>query len=246
MLNFIAMDTVNFYDDPIEVITLDTGEAFVSIGQITGYLGLDIERILDMFKGDPRVDIRILEGSASISILTLNGFLMLLPYNEVPEELQKSLLLYQTECFEVLHNYWIHGIAINRRETPFNVTSRFRDERAVSRVALTKSVAAYTTNIEGARELGLDSDLFDKVLEVSYSIMGIKPKHEFEKLTGAQAKYISFIESAFAKAFDKFAKFGEVYDDPIAEALPHLKKHLEETGDNWLKIADAVPAGLYH
>lgn len=246
MININSIETVNFYNDPIEVAVDDNGRAYVSVSQITGYLGLDLEMIIDMFDNDPRVEMEMLNDAAIVELTKLPGFLMLLPYGEVPEEFKGDLLRYQVECFEVLHNYWIHGVAINRRETPFDVTSKFKDERAVSRAALTKAIAAYFKDVEGARDIGMDTDMFDKTLAASYGIIGLDPKHEYEKLTGAEAKYLAWVESVFAKTFDKFAKFGETYDDPVAEALGYVEKHLRDTGYAWIQMADNVPASMYH
>lgn len=241
MIHFQDFQTVNFYGDPIDVAISDDGMAYVSVGQITGYLGLDIDNILDLFDKDPRVTIDFVEDNAVVSITKLNGFLMLLPFRDVPEEFRDDLLRYQVECFEVLHDYWIHGVSLNRRETPYDITSKFKDERAVSRKALTKACALYCEDTD------MDpSDLFNKALGKSYTIIGLEPLHENEKLTGAQARYLAWVESVFAKVIGKFATWNELPEDPIAEALDHVENHLRETGHAWITMADNVPAGLYH
>ena len=246
MINFTSIECVNFYGDPIDVAISDDGMAYVSVSQITGYLGLDIEMIIGMFDNDPRVELDYYQDQAIVSLKKLNGFLMLLPYNEVKEEMKDDLLRYQVECFEVLHDYWIHGVAINRRETPYDITSKFKDERAVSRAAMTKACASFYKDVEGASELGLPQDLFDKILEASYKVIGLEPLHEYEKLTGAEAQYLAWVESVFAKTIQKFATWGERPEDPVAEALEHVEKHLRETGYAWIAMADNVPTSLYH
>lgn len=241
MINIKDVESVNFYGDPIEVAITDEGWAYVSLSQITGYLGLDHEVIIERFEKDTRLDIDFIEDSAVISLTKLNGFLMLIPASEVPEEFQGDLLRYQTECFDVLHDYWIHGLAINRRETPSNINSRFKDERKVSREALTNACAKY------AKISGLDpDDIFNKVLSMSYTIVGIEPKHEYEKLGGLQAKYLAWVESTYAKVIGKFATWNELPDNMFAEATSLVQDHLRETGDTWLQMADSVPANLYH
>lgn len=240
MLNFTNIESVNFYGDSIDVATTDEGLSYVSVSQITGYLGLDVDVIVNMFDNDPRVDMEMFKGTWIVSVGKLNGFLMLLPYNEVPEEFKDDLLRYQVECFEVLHDYWIHGVALNRRETPYDVTSKFKDERAVSRVALTKACANY------CRDTDLDpSDIFDKVLGRSYKVIGLNPLHENEKLTGAEAQYLAWVESVFAKTIHKFATWSERHEDVVEAASEHVENHLRETGAAWIAMADSMPASAY-
>lgn len=241
MINFTSIESVNFYDDPIDVAITDDGRAYVSVAQITGYLGLDSEVIVGMFDNDPRVNMEVYEGNAIVPINKLNGFLMLLPYDQVPAEFKDDLLNYQVECFEVLHDYWIHGVALNRRETPFDVTSKLKDERAVSRAALIKACASY------CRDTDMDpSDLFDKVLGASYKVIGLEPLHENEKLTGAQAQYLAWVESVFAKTIGKFATWSEGHDDVVEAAAEHVEKHLRATGNAWIAMADNMPASVFH
>lgn len=241
MINITAIETVNFYGDPIDVAIDDSGMAYVSISQITGYLGLDIDMIINMFDNDPRVELEYVQDQAIVSLKKLNGFLMLLPYDKVQEELKGDLLRYQVECFDLLHDYWIHGVAINRRETPYDITSKFKDERAVSRAALTKACADY------CRDTDMDpSDLFDKVLGKAYSVIGLKPLHEYEKLTGAEAQYLAWVESVYAKTIGKFAVWGDRPSNVVEEASMHVEKHLRETGLAWIAMADNMPASCYH
>lgn len=241
MINFTNFETVNFYNDPIDVATTDEGMAYVSVSQIVGYLGLDIDVITAMFDKDPRVELEVYEGTVIVSIKKLNGFLMLLPYDKVQDEFRDDLLRYQVECFELLHDYWIHGVALNRRETPYDVTSKFKDERAVSRAALTKACANY------CRDTELDpSDVFNKALAWSYKVIGLTPLHENEKLTGAEAQYLAWVESVFAKTISKFAMWNERHEDPVTAAAEHVEKHLRETGQAWVAMADNMPASAYN
>lgn len=240
MITIAHIDTVNFYNDPINVAISEDGGAYVSVSEIIGFLGLDLDEILTKFDKDPRVDIDFVDDVAIISLTKLNGFLMLLPYDKIPNEFREDLLRYQVECFEVLHDYWIHGVAINRREVSHDITSKFKDERAVSRKALTKACAAFCENTD------LDpGDLFDKILGHCYGVIGLEALHENEKLTGSEAKYLAWVESVFAKVISKFAAWDEQPAEPVEEALGHVKQHLHSTGKSWLAMADNVPATLY-
>lgn len=246
MINIIDVQTVNFYNDPIDVAVDDNNRAYVSLSQITGYLGLNHETIIERFEKDPRVDLDFLNDEAIIPLNKLNGFLMLLPVAEVPTDLRDDLMRYQVECFDALHDYWIHGVSINRREVPYDVTSKFKDERVVSRAALTKACADYYADVEGASELGLQQDLFDKCMGRAYDIIGLKPQHENEKLKGTEAQYLAWVESCIARTITKFIKWNERPEDPVAEAMVHVESHLRKTGNAWLAMADNVPASLYH
>lgn len=239
-MNIHTIETVNFYGDAIEVAFTDDGRSYVSVAQIVGYLGLNATDIIDMFDNDPRVKLEVFEGSYIVPLLKLNGFLMLLPYNEIAEEFKDDLLRYQSECFEVLHDYWIHGVALNRREIPYDVTSKFKDERAVSRAALTKACASY------CRETDIDpGDLFDKVLSASYACVGLTPLHEYENLTGREARYLAWVESVYAATIGKFATWNERHEDVVKEASGHVEEHLRATGGAWIAMADNMPTGAY-
>ena len=241
MITITAFESVDFYGDTIDIAVSDNGLSYVSVAQITGYLGLDLESIVNMFDNDPRVEMDMIQDAYIVPIDRLNGFLMLLPYSEVPEDLRDELYKYQVECFTALRDYWLVGTAINRRETPYDIKSKFKDERVVSRAALTKACADYCKGTEAD-----PSDIFDLVLSNSYKIIGLEPLHEYEELSGAEAKYLAWVESVFAKTIHKFAKFGEVYECPVKEALMHVENHLRETGYAWVAMADSVPASAYH
>lgn len=242
MIHINSIETVNFYGDNIEIAVSDNGSAYVSVGQITGYLGINSDRIIDMFAKDPRVQMSFIEDAAVVPLDKLNGFLMLLPVDMVQEEMKEDLMRYQVECFEVLQDYWLQGVALNRREVPYNINSKFKDERAISRAALTKACAKYCK-----KNAELDPhDIFDKVLAASYNTIGLTPLHEYEKLTGVEARYLSWVESVFAKTIDKFATFEEVHQDVVNEAWSHVKQHLADTGNAWLTMADNIPSTVYH
>ena len=47
----------------------------------------------------------------------LNGWLFSINPEKVRPDLKEAVIQYQEECFEVLHNYWTKGVAINPRQT---------------------------------------------------------------------------------------------------------------------------------
>lgn len=241
-MNLVRIESVDFYGDIIDVAFDDEGHPYVSIAQISGHLGLRSEDVCDSFAGDPRVPITEYNGAAIIALTKLNGFLLLLRVSDVTEEFQEDLMRYQMECFEVLHDYWIHGVALNRRETPYKLKSKFKDERSISRPALVKACAAYCKDRED-----LDaSELFDKILMRSYAIVGIDPLHENEKLSGTEARYLAWIESVFASVVSNHVTWGKDSEDFLADATEKVVEHLKGTGAAWLKMATSVPFSLHH
>ena len=239
------IENVNFYGDNIAVATDDKGVSYVSLSQICTYLGLNEEEMTERFLDDPRINLEIVNDSAVVPLVKLNGLLMLIQYNDVTEEYKEDLLRYQVECTEVLSDYWLNGMALNRRETPYDVTSKFKDERAISRPALTKAVASFYRRDKEAQELGLPAELFDKVMQAAYNTCGIEAKHEYEKLTGLEAQYLAWVELAYAKCILKFSLWEDEVVDPVASAEVYVQDLLETTGRNFTTLASSVPTTLY-
>lgn len=240
-VNIVASETVDFYGDPIEVGMDDDNNPFVSLPQITGYLGLDIDEVMDRFENDPRVSIEDFNGSPVIPLMKLNGFLMLIEPSSVSEEFKQDLLRYQIECFEALHDYWIEGLAVNRREVPYKINSKFKDERQVSRKSLTEACIKVCKD---RADLEPD-DVFNKVMEYSYKIVGIKPGSEFESMKGSDARFLAWVESIYANVLNKYAVWNEVYPDPVKEASTHVEKHLHETGRAFMTMSGSMPDSMF-
>lgn len=236
-----SIEAVNFYGDTIDVAFDGDRNPYVSVAQILGHLGLSPEDISVSFDKDPRVPISEYEGISILPLSKLNGFLFLIPVSDVSSEFQNDLLKYQTECFDVLQDYWLHGVSMNRREVPYNIKSKFKDERSVSRPALVKACAAY------CKDKDMDpADLFDKILLRSYGIVNIDPLHENEKLTGTEARYLAWIESVYASVVSNFVTWGRDSDDLLNEATDKVLEHLKSTGAAWIKMATSVPLSLHH
>ncbi len=248
-MNITMTETVNFYGDELEIAFNSEGAAYVALGQLASYLAIDMDEMIEHFSDDPNVKIEALEIEDArihiIDIRHLNGLLLLIP-NDMVKDNGDTLMLYKSECFDVLHDYWMHGIAINRRENPSDFNSKFKDERAVSRAELTKAIALFYEGQDPDGELGLKHDMFDKVLELSYVTVNIEPKHEYEKLTGVQAKYLSWVESTYARVITKFAKWGELPEDLYGEMSDHVAEHLDTVGKEWMVVASNVPKSLFH
>ena len=245
-MNITHIDSVNFYGDIIDVAVDSKNRMYVALTQIAGHLGIKIDDLMERFEDDPRVDIEVYEDTPIVSLRKLNALLMLIPTSMTESEFENDLLRYQVECSDVLYDYWIHGSAINGRETPYDITSKFSDERQVSRTNLTKAIKLYVDETIGEDPDDLlKSELFDRTLEASYMMLGMVALNEREQLSRTEAMYLSWVENVFAATIRKFAKWGERFEDVIPEAKKHVQNHMDETGRAWLELADAMPASAY-
>lgn len=113
--------TVKFHNDDIEII--DTFVSVKKLCQNIGITGLD-----DQYKKIKKdesfesksIDIEIngvIQEVIVIPISKINGWLFSVSANKVKPEVKQKLIEYKKECFNVLNNYFNHGIAINHRAT---------------------------------------------------------------------------------------------------------------------------------
>lgn len=240
-MNITDITEVNFYGDPITIVTGDTGVPHVVVSQLLGNLGLRFEDFAETLFKDPRIPMEVADGQAVCTLEVLNGLLYLIRSEEVAEFFREDLLKYQLECTKVLRDYWLKGAAINTRNTPYVFGSEFRDERRVSRPALLEAVKSYC-------EVNTDVDphqLYDRALSTCYSIIGVESKAEDEELGGATAKYLAWLETIYAKVITHCIRWGKHPADLDAYAREHAITHVTEIGRQWLSFADTVPGSLY-
>ncbi len=233
---------VNFYGNPITVLIPPEGEKYVLLDELLA--GLDLS-IVDVYNPNKH-RVSELGGRVICPHATLNGLLFELKAEEVNPELREMLVVYQEECATALKDYWNDmGIAINRRENPSDITSKFRDDRALSRPLLVRYAGAY------AKAAGSDPDqVFNKALNSCYDMAMLDAKGEYETLTGLQAKWLAFVERSYAQALKHCATWQQLPEDVDAYAREHVLKHLAKFNNHgqemFLKLADSVPASMYH
>jgi len=239
-MQIVDVTEVNFYNDPIALIVAEDNVPRVAVAQILGNLGLSIEEH-DWIEGDERVPTEMIEGSLMVEIEGLTGLLYLINNEDVNPVFQEDLLKYQRECTRALRDYWVNGVAVNRREKPSDVTSQFKDARAVSRPALVKASARYA---QGKGDLEPDR-IFDRALKTCYELIGLEPLAEDEKLSGTEAYYLAFVEETYAKCIDHCTKWRKAPEDIDAFAREHVKQHMTDIGQNFLAMSGTVPSSLY-
>lgn len=61
---------------------------------------------------------RGMQETATLPIELMHGWLFTLTVSKVREDARQRILAYQRECYQVLHDYWVKGAAINPRAAP--------------------------------------------------------------------------------------------------------------------------------
>lgn len=240
-MNIYDIAEVDFYGDVITVIMTDNTEPYVVISQLLGNLGLNITDYEDSLFKDPRIPMEVVEGQPVCTLDVLNGLLYLIRSEEVNPVFREDLLKYQLECTKALRDYWLKGVSINLRSTPYKVGSDLRDERMVSRPILRDAIKEYCTYNEGVDP----HQLYDRALSTCYKIIGVDPKAEDEALGGATAKYLSWLETIYAKVVKHCIRWAKHPADLDLYAKEHVLSHVSEIGKQWLQFGETVPSSMY-
>lgn len=239
-MNFVDVIEFPFHNDIISLVISEDNVPHVPVSQILGNFGLATEDYEWIFE-DERVPLEMVKGQPVVTLEVLHGFLYLINPRDVTNVFREDLLTYQLECTQVLRDYWTKGMAMNRRENPSQLHSKFKDARAVSRPSLTQACAKFAQNVEGVDP----HHVFDKALSTCYELAGIESLAEDEAMSGAEAFYLAWIETTYAKVLSHCLKWKKHPEDLDAFVRGHIKEHMEQVGNNFLTLADAVPGSLY-
>lgn len=122
---------VDFYDEHILCIQDENNNVFVAVLGLCNNIGIDFSTQRKKIKDDPRftygvIPMRDARGRKQklfcIKLEDVPGWLFSISPNKIrnktPEEIeriQNTLIRYQRECMQVLHDYWSKGKAINPR-----------------------------------------------------------------------------------------------------------------------------------
>lgn len=240
-MNIYDIAEVNFYGDPLTIVSDSEGTPYIVVSQLLANLGINLEDYAETLFKDPRIPMEVVDGQPICTLDVLNGLLYLIRSEDVNEVFREDLLKYQLECTKVLRDYWLKGVAVNTRATPYIVGSELRDERSVSRPLLRDAVSEYCTHNEGVDP----HQLYDRALSTCYGIIGVDPKAEDETLGGATAKYLSWLETIYAKVITHCIRWGKHPADLDVYAKENLLSHVEDIGKQWLAFTDTVPASMY-
>ncbi len=111
---------VDFNNDSIEIIEETQS---VVIKDICLALGIDGNTQIKKLQADESYESKLIKVQTrgglqevfTIPLSKLNGWLFSINPNKVKPEVKQKLIEYKKECFNVLNNYFNHGIAINHR-----------------------------------------------------------------------------------------------------------------------------------
>lgn len=130
------ISTVNFYGQDIPTVfieTLDTPAVFAK--PLVENIGIDWKNQHTKLMENPRFQAIMVNVTAPgdtqsrehivLPLRSLNAFLFSINPQKIPnEEIRNTLIQYQDECTVALHDYWLHGVAINTRENPSDIKSK--------------------------------------------------------------------------------------------------------------------------
>lgn len=136
---------VNFYGQDIPTVMIEElGTPTVFVKPLVENLGLDWKTQYDKLMSNPRFQTVVVKVQALgdtqvrehlvLPLRTLNAFLFSINAQKIPEDkfftrdgvdvyVKANIMMYQDECTVALHDYWMHGMAINTRENPSDVNS---------------------------------------------------------------------------------------------------------------------------
>lgn len=180
--------TVPFHSDSI--ITVKKGDTvYVAMRRIVENLGMSwstqlqkLERCVDKFgcvhmntptNGGGRQDM------LCIPLKKLNGWLFSINPNKVHPAIRDTLIAYQEECFEVLHDYWTTGTAV-KKSAPAKAPAPAKPSRRRYRVR----VIVYDDLFGGCIDKQLTVDTFKAAAEGVSELLGYQPSTLIE-LPGA-------------------------------------------------------------
>lgn len=144
------IQTVNFHGDELPVV-VKNGKQFVAMKPVAEAIGLDwsaqyrrIKRDSVLSKGIAIMATEVCQSGQAGEVVMLpseylNGWLFGVSENQVKPEIKEKLIRYKTECYQVLHDYWTKGMAVNERRVK---------ELEAERRNLRKELAARDTEIK--------------------------------------------------------------------------------------------------
>lgn len=175
--------TIKFND--IDILTIkENDRVYVVMGDICNGLGIDWEgqrqRIMrhDVLStctcnlqvhlpGDNK-----LRNITTLPIEYLQGWLFTIQTGSVKPEIRQNIISFQRECFQVLHDYWVQGVAINPRKALDYIAlskeaSRLRNElRAPLHPDVREHVYQQLTTVN--QSIGWDTPALDTFVEENY------------------------------------------------------------------------------
>lgn len=246
---FQNLEIIPFYDDELQVVRDDNNEGWISVKRLCNTLGIDFKSQLRKVSEDPRFKCRHMatvgqddkvRESIVLSIddvhywlASINVKKMSLRDGETEDELvarKDKLIAYQRECGQALRDYWMHGLAINRRnpEESMVIQAVLRDFRTKSRQALIDGVkefiiyaATYSIKYEH------DAVYYGILNLISGRILGRKFLHEDEQLSGTDMKVVQSLERLAATVLMHYVAWARDPKDILDKMAVHFESFLK-------------------
>ena len=189
-----------------------------------------------------------------IELKRLNAFLFTLNPNRVPDlEVRNRIIKYQEECVTVLHDYWLHGAAVNGRKNPSDIDSGYKDARAFSRPALAKAcqrLAAHGAKIGKKVD---EDETCNMMITYAYSRLGISSaaisdKMKLDKdpfMSGFQSLKLAYIEMCIVAGIDHVVAYDHNVEDLPLYVEEHVTRKLTSVGNDFMALADFVPDSMF-
>ena len=263
--------TVNFYGDQL-VTFVHNDEHYVAVEPVILHMGLDWDyfrrKLTDsmvsaMHEGTyDRYNVTqavIIQDGVEASLISLplkrlNAFLFGINPNQIKDpEVRSRVIKYQEECVIALHDYWMHGAAMNLRTTPSDIDSGYKDARAFSRPALSKAcqrLAAHGAKIGKKVD---EEETCNMMITYAYSRLGISSaaisdKMKLDKdpfMSGFQSLKLAYIEMCIVAGIDHVVAYDHNVEDLPLYIEEHVTRKLTSVGNDFMALADFVPDSMF-
>ncbi len=170
-----SLQVIKFKDDFLEVVTVAGDGAvakidndyFVSVKKVCENLSIKSERQIQKLKSDEAYEARLIEAQTNggvqkvfcIPLDKLNGWLFSINPNKVKPEVKQKLIAYKKECFEVLHNHFLHKLS-NRQDNQKDLSYYHNLQR--ENIELKRAINRITQNQEKTITISDFTDILDE------------------------------------------------------------------------------------
>jgi len=237
---------VNVFGFTIQVVPDEHDQPMIPIHGLVEAIGVNYGDEYQRLKNDRRFgakNLRVSDGKGGqydevvVPLTKLHAFLFSMNPDALNPEARARLELFQSECVDVLNDYWNKGLAINVRLERGNTEStKYRDARKLSRPQLVEAVKRLCDYGRAGGVTMDEDDTYHHLICFCWDRLGRGPmKAENEpvdtKVFGVDSYLLAAMERSAVRLIDHV----------IAEEQPveHVLQYLDEGIENELsKIAD--------
>ena len=202
----IKIHTIHFGGSQIPTIKHpDNGIIYVAVKPIVDALGIDWknqhEKITQHYPDEyepimlevPQEHLNRSYSQVCIPLTRVNSFLFSINYRRIPNpDVRERVRLYQMECHNVLRDYWLFGIAVNSRETPYDQGANHLDYGKAARMRL-----QHFTNLFAEQDPDLITFMHNRTDAMLQQYVGTS---DYESLRGLDAIRIATVQEIISRA----------------------------------------------